>query len=161
MPLRVDLQIVTFLALPLFAVICLGNFPRPWAVFVYNCDWASLQRTPWLEAVKPTWGAGFTPEPIKQLNNGKALILQSMLPTSWLWAARHPQPRLWLLGSRHLGNRINACSLLLRGGQANFLWPIEDEYILGDKACQVKIYLKIDFSQPVKGWGGGKPTASK
>jgi len=136
MPLRGDLQIVTFLALPLFAMICLGNFPKPWAVFVYNCDWASLQRTPWLEAVKPTWGAGFTREPIKQLNNGKALILQWMLPTSWLLAARHPQPRLWR--SRHLGNRINACPLLLRGGQANFLWPVEDEYTLGDKGLSSK-----------------------
>jgi len=136
MPLRVDLQIVTFLALPLFAMICRGNFPKPWAVFVYNCDWASLQRTPWLEAVKPTWGAGFTREPIKQLNNGKALILQSMLPNSWLLAAGHPQPRL--LGSRHLGNRINACPLLLRGGQANFLWPVDDEYILGDKGLSSK-----------------------
>ena len=161
MPLRVDLQIVTFLALPLFAVICLGNFPKPWAVFVYNCDWASQQRTTWLEAVKPTWEPGFRREPIKQLNSGKALILQSMLPTSWVWAARHPQPRLWLLGSRHLGNRINARLLLLRGGQANFLWSIGDEYTLRYQACQVKIYLKIDFSQPVKGWGGGKPTASK
>ena len=138
MPLRVDLQIVTFLALPLFAMICLGNFPKPWAVFVYNCNWASLQRTPWLEAVKPTWGAGFTPEPIKQLNNGKALIFQSMLRTSLLLAARHPDPRRWLLGSRHLGNRINACPLLLRGGQANFLWPVGDEYTLGDKGLSSK-----------------------
>jgi len=158
MPLRADLQIVTFLALLLFAMICLGNFPKPWAVFVYNCDWASQQRTPWLEALNPTWyrfrldgndkvkvnnsprdhgsrtilpvlpeliwGADFTREPIKQLNNGKALIFQSMLPTSWLWAARHPQPRL--LGARHLGKRINACPLLLRGGPANLLWPVAD-----------------------------------
>ena len=138
MPLRVDSQILTFLALPLFAAICLVNFPNPWAVFVYHCDWASQQRTPWLEAVNPTWGADFTREPIKQLNNDKALIVQSMLPTSWLWAARHPQPRLWLLGSRHLGNRINACPLLLRGGQANFLWPVEDEYILGHKGLSSK-----------------------
>ena len=149
MPLRVDSQIVTFLALPLFAAICLGNFPKPWAVFVCNRDWASLQRTSWLEAVNPTWGAGFTREPIKQLNNGKALIFQSMLPTSWLWAARHPQPRLWLLRSRHLGNRINACSLLLRGGQANFLWPIEDEYILGDKGLSSKD-ISQDRFQPTR-----------
>ena len=149
MPLRVHMQIVTFLALPLFAVICLGNFPKPWAVFVYSCDWESLQRTSWLEAVNPTWGARFRRAPIKQLNNGTALILQSMLRTSWLWAAGDPQPRLWLLGSRHLGNRINASPLLLRGGQANFPLPVGDEYILGDKGLSSR-NLSQDRLQPTR-----------
>ncbi|WP_332958892.1 hypothetical protein [Microcoleus sp. AR_TQ3_B6] len=31
-----------------------------------------------------------------------------------------------VLGARNWGKRINACTLLLQGGSANLLWPVED-----------------------------------
>jgi hypothetical protein len=31
-----------------------------------------------------------------------------------------------VLGTKHLEKRINACTLLLQGGPANLLWPVED-----------------------------------